>query len=76
MSAYHRYGSLRPTFLTKVNDMANTVRRLTTRAMSVDLDISTFTVHAIIIKKNAYMLKYCLSLAAKQDVLLVTLISF
>ena len=42
---YERLSSLRPTFLNKVKDMLKTVRLLTARAMSEDLDISTFTGH-------------------------------
>ena len=51
---YGRLSSLRPTFVTYIKDMLETVRRLTVRLMSVDHGISGFTVQKLnIIKKTS-----------------------
>ena len=50
---YGRLSSLRPTYVTKVVDMLDTVRRLTVRTISADLHTFTFTVQKTIrIKKK------------------------
>ena len=52
-----RYGclaSLRPTFVTKVKDMPDTIRRILCRAMSWYRNISRFTVKTIIFIKENY----------------------
>ena len=52
---YGRLSSLRPTFVTKIMDMLDTVRRLTVRALSADLHDLTFIAQNIIIKKKMPM---------------------
>ena len=50
---YGRLSSLRPTYVTKVVDMLDTVKRLTVRTISADLYTFTFTVQKTIrIKKK------------------------
>ena len=51
---YGRLSSLRTKLMTSAKDMLDTVRRLIVRPMSMDLCISVFTAHKIIIikKKN------------------------
>ena len=45
---YGRLSSLWPTFMTNAKAIIDTVRRFTVRAISKDLDISTFTEHRIV----------------------------
>ena len=52
---YGRLSSLRPTYVTKVVDMLDTVRRLKVRTISADLHTFTFTV-----QKTIHIKKKCL----------------
>ena len=55
---YGRLSSLRPTYVTKVVDMLDTVRRLTVRTISADLHTFRFTVQKTIrIKKKCLCVK-------------------